>query len=167
MQEFFCTIPTIEDMEKKWDYEIFTADDKDKKNWIVWKKENITHFQKQDIIPYYGFLDGEIICEATSMINPAIVQNSEKLVDYNTTYLCAFRTVPEYQGKGYFSKLFHYMIADLKKRGYKKVTLGVEPAEQRNREIYGHYGFTEYIKRAAERYPDGTTIQVDYYAKIL
>lgn len=167
MQKFFCKIPTIEDMKKKWDYEILIANDEDKENWITWKQDNLAYFQKSDIIPYYGFLNKEIICEATAMINPAIVQNSENLVNDNTVYLCAFRTVSNYQGKGYFSKLFRYMIDDLKKRGYKKATLGVEPTEQKNLEIYKHYGFIEYVKRAIERYPNGKMIQVDYYAKIL
>ena len=59
------------------------------------------------------------------------------------------------------------MMDDLRKRGFKRVTLGVEPDEQKNREIYSHYGFTQYIKRATEVYPDGTMISVDYYAKNL
>ena len=95
------------------------------------------------------------------------VQNSENLVSLYTVYLCAFRTVSEYQGKGYFSKLFQYMIDDLRKRGFRRATLGVETDERKNREIYRHYGFTQYIKQAAEVYPDGSMIQVDYYAKNL
>ena len=38
------------------------------------------------------------------------------------------------------------MINDLKQRGYKKVTLGVEPTELENKQIYFHYGFNEHIK---------------------
>ena len=37
--------------------------------------------------------------------------------------------------KDYFSKLFKFMIDDLKTRGYRKVTLGVEPNETKNVEI--------------------------------
>lgn len=163
--DFLCRVPTIEDMEKKWDYEISNAEDPE--NWIAWKKKYISYFQKRDSIPYYGFLNGNPICEATAMLNPDMVQNSENLVSHDTVYLCAFRTVPEYQGKGYFSKLFQYMMDDLRERGFKRVTLGVEPGEQKNRDIYHHYGFTQYVKRATEVYPDGTTISVDYYAKNL
>ena len=71
----------------------------------------------------------------------------------------------EYQGKGYFSKLLKFMLEDLKNRGYEKVTLGVEPEETKNKEIYFHYGFTEHIKNGVESYPDGTTINVEYYGK--
>ena len=73
----------------------------------------------------------------------------------------------EYQGKGYFSILFKFMINDLISRGYEQVTLGVEPEEEKNKAIYSKYGFTEHIKDAQEVYPDGTTIDVEYYGKNL
>ena len=57
------------------------------------------------------------------------------------------------------------MINDLKEKGYTKLALGVEPCEVKNRQIYNHYGFTEYIKSATEMYPDGTIINVDYFMK--
>ena len=59
------------------------------------------------------------------------------------------------------------MINDLISRGYEKVTLGVEPEEEKNKTIYFKYGFTEHIKDAKEVYPDGTTIDVEYYGKKL
>jgi len=71
----------------------------------------------------------------------------------------------EYQGQGYFSRLFKFMIEDLKSRGYEKVTLGVEPDETKNKSIYFNYGFNEHIKDSKEVYPDGTEIDVEYYGK--
>ena len=56
---------------------------------------------------------------------------------------------------------------DLKNKGYILLTLGVEPEEIRNKEIYKHYGFVEHIKNAKEIYPDGTEIYVEYYGKYL
>lgn len=55
------------------------------------------------------------------------------------------------------------MIDDLKSRGYKKVTLGVESVQTNNLKIYQHLGFNKFIKSAQETYPDGTAIDVDYY----
>lgn len=109
----------------------------------------------------------KIICEATALQNPEAVQNSKGLVGDGAVYLCAFRTVKEYQGKGYFSKLMQFMLDDLREKGFTRATLGVEPAEEINKKIYAHYGFTEYVKRAEETYPDGTVITVDYFAKRL
>ena len=161
MNNYFCKIANLEEMNTKWDYEIAHKTD-DKYNWIFWKKENIERFNKGLIIPYYGLLDGKIICECTAIISPSVVQNGKGLVSDKTAYLSAFRTIPEYQGKGYFSKLFKYMIQDLKERGYEKVTIGVEPQETKNKEIYFKYGFNEHIKNSKETYPDGTEIEVEY-----
>lgn len=163
---YICKIPSLEEINTKWDYEIAHSGE-DKSNWIVWKKRAIKNYNHGYTIPYYGILDGVIICEATAMVDPSVVQNSAGLVDDNTVYLSAFRTISEFQGKGYFSKLFHYMIDDLRKKGYKKATLGVEPVEVENKEIYAHYGFTEFIKSGKEYYPDGTVIDVEYFGMIL
>ncbi len=167
MDEFYvCKIASIQEMNTKWAYEIAQSGT-DKDNWIFWKKQNIENYQQGYIIPYYGILNGTIICEATAMIHPKVVQNSAGLVDSHTVYLSAFRTVDKFQGKGYFSKLFHFMLDDLRQKGFTKATLGVEPSEVQNKEIYTHYGFLEYIKSCKECYPNGTVIDVEYYGKML
>ena len=163
---YICKIASLEEMNKKWDYEIEHATH-DKCNWIVWKQEFLKNYQRGDIIPYYGILDGNIICEATAMLNPKAVQNSEGLVGDYMVYLSAMRTITEYQGKGYFSKLMRFMLDDLRQKGIERVTLGVEPVEEKNKKIYAHYGFTAYIKSSTETYPDGTVINVEYYGKVL
>lgn len=160
MKDYICKIATIEEMETKWNYEIKKHKSH---NWEIWKSESIERVKNGQSIAYYGILNGKIICETTAMLDKNIVQNSGGLVDGKTVYLCAFRTVEKYQGKGYFSKLFEFMINDLKCRGYEKVTLGVEPTETENLKIYQHLGFNEFIKTAQETYPDGTVIGVDYY----
>jgi ribosomal protein S18 acetylase RimI-like enzyme len=151
-------------MNRKWDYEIEHAED-DKENWKIWKKEFIEDFKSSKIISYYGFIGDEIVCEATAKIDKSKVPNPEGLVDDKTAYLCAFRTIPKYIGKGCFRAVFNYMISDLKRRGYTRVTLGVEPSEVKNILIYFKYGFTNYIKSDIEKYPDGKKIIVNYYYK--
>ena len=162
--QYICRTASPEDMERKWDYEISRNAD-DRENWIAWKKEALANFRAGRAIPYYGILDGEIICEATAIIDPEAAQNSCGLIDSRTAYLCAFRTNESFRGKGYFSGLFRFMTDDLRSRGYTRLTLGVEPEDQANKAIYRHYGFTELIKTDTEKYPDGTTVDVEYYAK--
>lgn len=166
MNNYECRIPTLDELIQKYDYEMEHNPD-EKENWIVWKERAIERYKAGKIIPYYGFLDGKIICECTAGIDPEFAQNSEDLINETTAYLYAFRTFEEYQGKGYFGKLFRYMLEDLKARGYKKVTLGVEPQEEKNKAIYFKYGFTNHIKTDKEMYPDGTIIIVEYYSKDL
>lgn len=163
---FICKIASLQEIDIKWEYEIAHSG-KDKENWVAWKKQNIENYKQGYIIPYYGIFEGSIICEATAMVHSKVVQNSAGLVGKHTVYLSAFRTISRFQGKGYFSKLFHFMINDLQHKGFTKATLGVEPSEEKNKEIYAHYGFTKYIKSGKEHYPDGTTINVEYYGKTL
>lgn len=160
MKEYICKIAEIDEMETKWNYEIKKNKNE---NWEIWKKQYIQQTINGQSVTYYGILNKSIICEATAVFDETIVQNSDKLVNKKTAYLCAFRTVEKYQGKGYFSKLFGFMIDHLKSRGYEKVTLGVEPSETENLNIYQHLGFNKLIKSSQESYPDGTVIDVEYY----
>lgn len=165
-ERFLCKTASIEEMDIKWDEEI-ARHKKDRENWVTWKKRNKENFRLGYIIPYYGILDGRIICEATAMIHPKVVQNSAGLVGGDTVYLSAFRTVEPFQSKGYFSRLFRFMMDDLRQKGFTRATLGVEPDDAKNKAIYAHYGFTEYVKSGREQYPDGTVIDVAYYRKTL
>lgn len=162
MKEYICQIASVDEMERKWNYEIR----KQRKRKTVLeglKKYAVEHIKNGQSVTYYGKLNNKIICETTAMFDENIIQNSDKLVDGKTVYLCNFSTDKRYQGKGYFSKLFRFMIDDLKNRGYEKFTLGVEPTETKNIKIYQHLGFNEFIKSGKETYPDGTVIDVDYY----
>ena len=164
-KNYVCKIASQQEMEEKWDYEIKLHPGQE--NWIIWKTKAINSFQTGKSIPYYGILGETIICEATALIHPDAVQNSEGMIDGKTAYLCAFRTIKEYRGKGYFSRLLRFMLNDLKQKGYTKAVLGVEPGEEKNKAMYRHWGFTEFIKSATETYPDGTVINVAYYKKEL
>ena len=160
---YICKIASSEEMEQKWDYEI--ALHSEKENWIVWKDEAIEGARAGRSIPYYGILDGTVICEATAELNPGFGQACGK--PDRTVELCAFRTNKEYRGKGYFSKLIAFLQEDLKQKGYKQAVVGVEPEEKHNREIYRHWGFTEDVATGTETYPDGTVIQIEFLGKAL
>ena len=160
---YICKIASMEEMEQKWDYEI--AQHSEKGNWIIWKGEAIESARAGLSIPYYGILDGTVICEATAVLNPDFGQACGK--PDHTVELCAFRTNKGYRGKGYFSKLMVFLQEDLKQKGYRKAVVGVEPDEKRNREIYSHWGFTEYVAAGTETYPDGTVITTEFFGKQL
>ncbi len=160
---YICKIPSPEEMEQKWNDEILQHSEKE--NWIVWKGEAIESARTGRSIPYYGILDGTIICEATAVLNPDFGRAGKETGQ--TAELCAFRTNKEYRGKGYFSKLMDFLQKDLRQRGFEKVIVGVEPDKKHNRDIYRHWGFTEYVSSGTETYPDGTVIKVEFYEKIL
>lgn len=163
-EKFICKIASPEEMDRKWDYEIENNSD-DRDNWITWKAEAISNCLSGASLPYYGILDGNIICEATAAIRPDQLPECGDLMDEHTAYLGAFRTVEQYRGKGCFPRLFSFMLEDLKQRGFTKYLLGVEPEETINKSIYAHWGFTELVRSGTNTYPDGTVIRVDYYLK--
>ena len=162
-----CKIPTLEQINKRWDYEISIHNDNDQSNWIIWKEKLIQDVLSNKSITYYGFLNNEIVAEATASISPDsyFVKNSRDLIDDKTAYLSAFRTNKEYRNQGFFSKLFNFMIEDLIRRGYTQFTLGVEKDDYLNKSIYLKFGFTKYIKTQIMEYPNGEKIEVEYYMK--
>lgn len=146
----------------KWNYEIRRQ--KQRKTGLKkLKNDAVYQIKNGQSVKYYGKLNNKIMCETTAMFDENIIQNSDELVDDKIVYLCNISTDKRYRGKGYFSKLFRFMIDDLKNRGYEKFTLGVEPTETKNLQIYQHLGFNNFIKSGRETYPDGTVIDVDYY----
>lgn len=165
MENYICKVATKEEKIEQLEYDK-SINPGEEERWDKWIEE-YKNMPDGIRITYFGILNGEVISEASAALKGDGTQNAEGLIDDKTAYLFAFRTKEKYQKQGYFSPLFKFMLEDLKKRGYEKVTLGVEPEELENKSIYNHYGFTEHIKDAQEVYPDGTVIDVEYYGKIL
>lgn len=155
MNEYVIKIATLDEIIRRMDYliEIHPGNNL----WVVAKENAIRGFHEKSKIMYIGVLNGEIICEATAYIKEEAfvgdINNTDKLLTDDRGYLSAFRTNKEYQGQGYFSKLYKYMEEDLRNRGYKELCLGVEPCEVKNMQIYFKYGFTNYIKTNIEYLP--------------
>lgn len=160
-----CLIADKNLLIQKWDKEIKKHNNSS--NWIEFKKISLRNINNR--IVYMGILNNEIITEATAIISDKDkdMQNKDNLINKNTAYLTAFRTNKEYENKGYFSKLYRFMEQDLRNRGFKFLTLGVEPNEVRNMQIYFKLGFTNYIKTSYEKYPNNEKIMVNYYRKDL
>lgn len=154
MDDFVCKIATIDDLNTKWDYEI--KNHPNDNSWKVWKQEFLDGVSSGNRICFYGFKNGKIITEATAIISTKDLPQSlcdNDLLNKNTAYLVAFRTIKKYQGQGYFSRLYKYMEAYLSKMGFTRLSIGVEPKEVKNILIYFKYGFTNYIKTKTEVYP--------------
>ena len=148
MDNYKCKIASREELLKRWDYlvEIHPGNSK----WVEYKENALKHFDEGSTISYLGFLGDEIICEASAYIKDSAfigdINDPSGLLSDEMAYLAAFRTNKEYEGKGYFSKLYRFIENDLKNRGYTKLSLGVGPEDVRDIEIYFHLGFRDYIK---------------------
>lgn len=152
MNNFSCKVATRDELLKRWEYLIKIHPGNN--DWVRYKENAIRNYDNGSTISYLGFLDDQIICEATAYIKESAfvgdISNHSGLLNDNMAYLAAFRTNKEYEGKGYFSKLYNFMEKDLKNRGYTELSLGVGPESVRNIEIYFHLGFREYIKTVIE-----------------
>ena len=163
MNDYICKIATLDDIIQKYDMEIKGCDDSTK--LTEWKQIAIERYKSKSTITYIGLLNNNIISECSATLNPSVIDNGLDLSNSDTAYLHGFYTHKEYQDQGYFSLLFKYMINDLKKRGYKKVTLGVVSDDEKNKMIYNKYGFTNYIKTVRETSDAGDIVKVEYYWK--
>lgn len=152
MDNFICKVANREELLRRWDYLIKIHPNNNK--WVEFKENTLKKYDENSIISYLGFLNDEIICEATAYIKESAfigdISDPSNLLNDNMAYLAAFRTNKEFEGKGYFSKLYHFVENDLKERGYKELSLGVSPEAVRNIEIYFHLGFRDYIKTLIE-----------------
>ena len=164
-KNFVCKVATRDEILKRFDYEI-SINSSEKENWLVWKQEFID-MSEWKRISYFWFLNGSVICEATAALSSDACQNMEDLIDDKTAYLFAFRTNKKFRWQWYFSKLFKFMIDDLKSRWYEQVILWEEPTEIENKKIYFHYGFNEFVKSDVELNPDESAVLVEYYRKYL
>lgn len=155
MDSFVCKIATRGEIIKRMNYLIETHPNNNV--WIEAKENALKGFDEQSKIMYIGVLNDEIICEATTYIKESAfigdVKEPEGLLSKTMAYFSGFRTNKEYEGKGYFGKLYNFMEDDLKKRGYTEFCLGVKPRNVRNMEIYFHLGFREFIKSIIEYEP--------------
>lgn len=152
MDKYICKIATRDELLKRWDYLIKIHPGNNK--WVEYKENALKHYDELSTISYLGFLNDEIICEATAYIKESAflgdISDPSGLLSNNMAYLAAFRTNKEYEGKGYFSKLYNFIENDLKEKGYKELSLGVGPEAVRNIEIYFHLGYRDYIKTVIE-----------------
>ena len=152
---YLCKVADRAELARRWEYlvSIHPGD----RRWAVFRESALKHFDEQSTVSYLGLLDGEIICEATAYIRESAfigdISEPSGLLGSRMSYLAAFRTNREYEGKGYFRKLYDFAERDLKDRGYTELSVGVGPEAVRNMEIYFHLGFREYIKTVVQYEP--------------
>lgn len=165
LENYKCVVASMDQIIEKWDEEIKRHNDSEE--WKIYKEQSLSNMDTRTV--YMGLLDGIIITEATAIISSKdkCMENKDDLVDNGKAYLSAFRTNKEYENQGYFSKLYKFMESDLKSKGFKSLTLGVEPKEIRNIQIYFNWGFTKYIKTGFCKYANGEVAIVNYYEKEL
>lgn len=169
MEGYTCKIATRSELCSRWDY--LNAIHPGSREWMGYRGFALRNFDDGAAITYLGFLNGEIICEATAYIKSSAfvddIDDPSGLLTDSMGYLAAFRTNEEYEGQGYFRTLYEYAEADMRARGYTALCLGVGPESVRNIQIYFHLGYTDYLKTEIQKTPDGQEDVILFYKKKL
>lgn len=170
MDKFVCKIATVDDIIKMYDDDVRSGVydqvylEKEKNIVIDRIKDNLAY-------TYIGILNDEIIGEITAAIDPVgvinFVHNPDGLIDDKTAYLFNILIKTTYRNMGYFTKLFQYVLNDLKEKGYEKVTLGVDTSNEKNMKIYKKNDFNEHIKTVKKVYDKNIIVEIEYLGKKL
>ena len=155
---------TIDDLERVWAYNM--AMNPDEPRMQRWKESYVKRNLECRAATYVVIIDGEPVGEVTLDYFAEAYGNPEirkYLADGSKTgYLTALRIRKEYEGKGYVSQLMRFVEKEAADMGFTTLTIGVDACENRNRAMYLHWGYNNFILDEQ----DGDEI-VLFYAKYL
>ena len=66
MDNYICKVANRDELLKRWEYLIQIHPGNNK--WVEFKNNALKHYDEENTITYLGFLNDEIICEATAYI---------------------------------------------------------------------------------------------------
>lgn len=133
--------------------------------WARWRDEYIAINENGLGVTFIIFADGDPVGEGTLLFDPGCKAISGKtaLADGKANVnLNALRIEKAHEGKGLVSAMVKSMEDYARSLGYKTITIGVDECETRNRAIYEHWGYTDFI---LDEIDDGELVL--YYGKAL
>lgn len=74
------------------------------------------------------------------------LEDPDFAVPGHRAYLCAFRVIPEKQGRGYGTQLMQRVLKRARELGYREASIGVEETSPQNLRMYRRMGFTRQVK---------------------
>ena len=131
----------------------------------------VTRNQSGNYKTFYAFDGGKIVGQATLILRPSGLSGDKKFHGNGNAEINKLEVEPQYQGNGIAGKLIRRLENWSRANGVHTLTIGVEQSETRNREIYKHWGYTDFVGETVEAYEpaakDGKseTIVVLWYAK--
>lgn len=160
---FFCRTADPESLRRIWQKNIDCNPGDDR--WVRWRDEYLRMNAEGCALTFIIFCDGEPVGEGTLLFSPecGAVDGRTILADGRTVVnLNALRIEKAFEGQGHVSRMVRQMEDEARRRGFSRITIGVDECETRNRAIYAHWGFDALILDEIE---DGE--RVLYYSKQL
>ena len=160
-------VATIEELEKWWDGEILKYPYNDA--YKVWKEEFVTANKNGLRKTFFCLENNQYIGQGTLVLKNA----DPVMTGEGKAEIGKLEIIPEFRGKGIATKIYEGIAKFAKENGIRTLTIGVEPCEVHNMQVYFHWGFTNFLQVVTETYPpekpgvDGETITVLCYSKII
>ena len=126
---------------------------------LRWQAEYLRYNAAGMARTYAVLCDGYPVGEGTLLFSPdcSAIAGRTCLADGHTTAnINALRIRKAHEGQGHISAMVRLMIADARRMGYTRLTIGVEASNARNCAIYRHWGFTAPVLRTME---DGEDVE--------
>ena len=132
-----------------------------------WKENFVKDNKNGTRKTIFAFDNGKYIGQGTLLLE----SNDKVLTGKGKAEIIKLEILPKYRGRGIATKIFKEIEKLAKKMKIKMLTIGVEPCEVKNMQIYFHWGFTQFLQCISETYPPkaegekGETITVLCYGK--
>ena len=140
-------IATMQELENWWDKEI--KENAGDNSLVVWKnnfiEENINGKRKT----FFAFDSGKYVGQGTLLFE----SKDKVMTGDGKAEIIKLEIEEEYRGKGVATEIYKALKFYAKSVGIKTLTIGVEPSEIRNMQIYFHWGFTNLLQCITENYP--------------
>ena len=140
-------IATMQELENWWDKEI--KENVGDNSLVVWKnnfiEENINGKRKT----FFAFDSGKYVGQGTLLFE----SKDKVMTGDGKAEIIKLEIEEEYRGKGVATEIYKALKFYAKSVGIKTLTIGVEPSEIRNMQIYFHWGFTKFLQCITENYP--------------
>ncbi len=151
-----CRAATMDDLARIWEKNIrANADDP---RWAAWRDEYIGYNRSGAAQTYVVLCDGEPVGEGTLLFAPeceAIAGRTVLADGATVANINALRIEKAHEGQGHISAMVRLMEVEAARRGYQRLTIGVEEKEKCNQAIYRHWGYESLVPTEVE---DGETV---------
>ncbi len=135
--------------------------------YVVWKecfiRENLNGKRKT----FFAFDNGIITVQCTLLLD----SDDKVMTGDGKAELIKLEIIPAYRNMRLATKIYNEVKKYAKSIGIKTLTIGVEPGEIKNMQIYFHWGFDTFLQIITETYPaknqfeKGETITVLCYCQ--
>lgn len=140
-------LATVEEVEKWWDAKI--AKSPMDLSYKKWKDVFVNGNRSGDRKTFFTFDEGKYVGQGTLLL-----KSDDKVMTGNgKAEIIKLELLPRYRGKGIAGIIFREIEKYAKKNKIRTLTIGVEPCEVRNMQIYFHWGFVNFLQCVTETYP--------------